>query len=76
MAEITSENIKESRYYLFWVSSWYGSLPPEYPLWDGKTGCPNALYVGGETEYLCGCEQPLECPGVLKVADEFERDIN
>ena len=74
MKEITSESIKESRYYLFWVLASWGI--PEYPLWDGETGCPTARYVGGETQYVCECKLPLECVGVLKVANEFEKDIN
>lgn len=43
----------------------------EYPLFDQFHLCKSARYVGGTSNYLCECQSPLTCPGVLKVADLY-----
>ena len=40
----------------------------EYPLFDQFHLCPRAGYVGGSDNYLCKCDYPRCCPGVLMVA--------
>lgn len=45
----------------------------EYPLLRQPHAdkCPSARYVGGTTRWVCECEQPTRCPGVLAAQDEF-----
>lgn len=42
----------------------------EYPLWDHYQLCPTARFVGGVSKWLCECQKPGECAGVLAVAKE------
>jgi len=40
----------------------------EYPLFDQFHLCPTSRYVAGTSNYLCECDQPRSCKGVLMVA--------
>lgn len=42
----------------------------EYPLFtqDAANACPTARYVGGVSRWLCECQTPSQCGGVLAAA--------
>jgi hypothetical protein len=42
-----------------------------YPLYDRHDLCPNHEYTGALSVYVCRCQQPTQCPGVLKVAEVY-----
>jgi len=45
----------------------------EYPLLSAEsaTKCPTARYVGGVMRWVCECEQPTRCPGVMAAQEAF-----
>ena len=46
----------------------------EWPLWNYDYKCPCKVYVGGVSRFLCRCDEPQKCPGVIAIAEQVEKD--